>query len=107
MIMEALAVIHIVNKHIRFGVEKSRLFISHSNVGLFFMCKCLKSLQLITWRVEELQFQVTKLQLGAKNIVIASILCLYITVCERLATDKGVLVYFAWITFYFNCTEQS
>lgn len=71
MIMEAFAVIHIVNKHIRFGVEKSRLFISHSNVGLFFMCKCLKSLQLITWRVEELQFQVTKLQLGAKNIVIS------------------------------------
>lgn len=66
MIMEAFAVIHIVNKHIRFGVEKSRLFISHSNVGLFFMCKCLKSLQLITWRVEELQFQVKKLQLGAK-----------------------------------------
>lgn len=107
MIMEAFAVIHIVNKHIRFGVEKSRLFISHSNVGLFFMCKCLKSLQLITWRVEELQFQVTKLQLGAKNIVIASIFCLYITVCERLATDKGGLVYFAWITFYFNCSEQS
>lgn len=46
MIMEAFAVIHIVNKHIRFGVEKSRLFISHSNVGLFSMCKCLKSLQI-------------------------------------------------------------